>query len=122
MVHKVKIPFKCSICNERLDTKSSLQKHLDSAHNGKNNLYCNICDLSFLLKRTMTKHFNSVHNEKIKLFDCSICRKSFMSIVHLNQHISSIHEGEKPKKKSKIHPIETVHDKMVMCFLNSQKY
>ena len=45
-------------------SKTHLNRHIESVHEGKRPFMCNICDTNFALKCNMKRHISSVHEWK----------------------------------------------------------
>ena len=71
-----KVSLQCENCDKAFTTRSSLNRHVASIHEGKKPLKCDICGFSCSLNYNMKRHVASVHGGK-KPFKCDICDHSF---------------------------------------------
>ena len=56
----------------------------------KKQFLCKLCHLKFTTKSYLEKHINTIHDGK-KPYTCSVCSKSFSRKFHLKTHIDCIH-------------------------------
>ena len=73
---EIEKPNECNNCGAAFQTKSGLNKHVTSVHEGKKPFQCSICDASFAEKAHLKRHIESVH-EKKKLLQCNSCGSCF---------------------------------------------
>ena len=92
--HKNKNTF-CTKCNKTFTVAKSLQRHIESVHEGKRPFKCDHCELRFSEKRNVKKHISAVH-EKQKPFNCGSCDSKFATKTTLKLHTDVVHEGKKP--------------------------
>ena len=71
--------------------KTTLNRHVQSVHEGKKPFECSICNIKFARKDYLKKHV-SVHGTKKKQFNCTICNVSFTEEKELQMHVESSHE------------------------------
>ena len=90
-------PFKCHICTYDTVNKTHLKRHLDSVHERIKPYKCKMCDFEAPQKENLKKHIDSVH-ERIKPYKCKICDYKTAYKSGLKKHIESVHEGIKPFK------------------------
>ena len=83
-------PYDCSICNKSFTLKSSLKRHTESFHEGKNPHNCLICDKRFYEKSKLIKHIET-HKKGI-VYHCSTCSFGTNDIMKLTQHHTLVHE------------------------------
>ena len=85
----------CSQCEYKATTKSNIQAHVKSVHEG-HKFSCPHCGLTFIRKGNLHVHIKSVHEgEK---FPCSHCKSTFTQKGNLKTHIKSVHEGFRKKQ------------------------
>ena len=89
---------KCPKCDLSF-FREYLQRHIDTAHEGKKPYKCNICDSDFKTTDELEKHKKKVHEGK-KLFHCSICSTGFGSKNILKTHLKTIHEDPRKYKSN----------------------
>ena len=114
-------------CEKRFETRSDLQLHTLSVHEGKT---CPICEGKFPRKSSLDNHMARAHGQvgsynlksksPEKTFDCSICKKRFTSKHGLSGHIENIHnikdckckicDAIYPSKHALENHVETVHE------------
>ena len=58
---------------------------------------CNICDANFSQKGSLNKHIESVHEGK-KPYKYTVCDSNFSTKQNLNRHNKSVHKGKEPFK------------------------
>ena len=79
--------YKCTVCFETFNDKTSLQNHQVKIHDSKI-FHCDDCTMWFPTNRAFDKH-NQIHL-KDRRYKCSICSKSFKTrnclICHLKIH------------------------------------
>ena len=131
-IYDEKKQYKCSKCVSSFPTKTNLNTHIasdhegkkrliSSVHEGKKPLKCGICENSFSKKDDLKKHIESAH-EKKKSFKCELCNYICNQTANMTHHLLSVHKKKKPFKcdicdyissrKSHLEKhIESVHEK-----------
>ena len=71
---------------------SSLNRHINTVHEGHKYHKCENCGKSFSQAENLRRHIITVHKGK-KDYNCDTCSKSFSCIDDLKNHINTIHEG-----------------------------
>ena len=97
----------CEVCEITYTTKGSLDRHIQTVHEGKKPFQCEICKTCFSKTNTLQKHIFTVHEGK-KAYKCLICNDSFMFSASLKHHISmyhlvKVHEVKKPQESYTCH-------------------
>ena len=77
---EIEKPHECNNCSAAFSTKSCLNKHVTSVHEGKKPFQCSICDASFAEKGKLNRHIASVHDKKKPYI--SSRRKEDLASVH----------------------------------------
>ena len=85
----------CTKCKKTFTVARSLQRHIESVHEGKRPFKCDHCELIFSEKGNVKKHVSAVH-EKQKPFNCGSCDSKFATKTTLKLHTDVVHEGKKP--------------------------
>ena len=100
-IHDWTEQFQCSKCFSSLSTKSNLNQHIASVHEGKKKLFnCEKCKETFRRKAQFETHVAIFHEGK-KPFACSICEDRFDFKTLLNNHEMKIH-GKKGRFPCKL--------------------
>ena len=101
-MHEGDRSFNCYICSNSFASKSNLNVHIKSVHEGKKSFRCNkdSCDAAFASNGELDRHVSSVH-EKIKLFQCEICSVSFALKKDMKRHMKSVNERQTTLKCDK---------------------
>ena len=89
--------IECSKCEEILDSRIDLQKHLESKHNnsdGKNKAMfsCDFCDIKFELQDHLTEHLETMHTTEF--INCNHCKYRCRSRTHLKEHMMAHHSSQ----------------------------
>ena len=95
-VHEKKKPFQCPICDSTFAHKSSLVKHIDAIHEGKETNFSSI--EAKLWKNVDIKDSNGskidlsaeVHHDNVEFF-CSKCKINFPKEMNLTVHNATAH-------------------------------
>jgi uncharacterized Zn-finger protein len=93
--------YSCTICEQKLTTKSHLRRHIQSVHEGKKPFKCQACQNTFTSSQSLNGHISSNHEgikRKTKLYPCTICGKNLTSKSHLKEHVAAVHEEKRPFK------------------------
>jgi len=76
----------CDICARLFANKSSLKKHMMTAHMKEDDsAVCEICSKTFRAKHLLQYHTREVHSNQ--LFSCEVCGKTFGSKSYLKRHL-----------------------------------
>ena len=76
----------CLLCRQKLPTKGSLVKHLETEHGTIN---CQICSKNVKTKVGLARHLATVHG--IKRFPCHWCHEQYSIKINLERHIERQH-------------------------------
>jgi len=89
--------YNCDKCEFSTKTKTSLDSHKDSVHEGVKRYKCDQCDYATAWPSNLNKHKKGVH-DKIRL-QCEEC--DFMTTNHgvLKKHMNNVHKKERTKKR-----------------------
>ena len=79
----------CSQCEYKATSKSNIQSHIKSVHEG-HKFSCPHCGLTFTQKGSLNRHIKSVHESE--KFQCTHCEYKATQKGHLQTHIKSVHE------------------------------
>ena len=82
--------FTCVECDETFSDKRNLRNHMKTVHTGERDYQCEQCSKTFSTKSILSDHLK-VHR---KPYSCHICGKCFSFKPHLDEHIV-VHTGEK---------------------------
>ena len=101
MIHEHKImnikePIVCLLCNMTFGKSGSLNRHIQTVHEGIKPYKCDICQATFTQKTTLRDHISCIHEGK-KPFHCSKCDKTFAQRSNMIRHYETRHEENKPK-------------------------
>jgi uncharacterized Zn-finger protein len=101
MIHEHKIinikePIICLLCNMTFGKSGSLNRHIQTVHEGIKPYKCDICQATFTQKTTLRDHISCIHEGK-KPFQCSKCDKTFAQRSNMIRHYEARHEENKPK-------------------------
>ena len=77
--------FTCDICSKVFTLKSSLMRHITSAHNNES-YDCILCKKSFKRKDCLRRHQLSIHSRTYEV-SCSKCEKKFARTDNLKKHM-----------------------------------
>ena len=105
-VHDKKENIQCKLCNEEMNSKSLLKRHLEEQHKvfdlenpiqnkDPSEFVCNLCSKGFKRNEHLASHMNS-HKFKKDKYTCSDCGKQFTTKSNLNHHQVS-HTDNKEK-------------------------
>uniref|UniRef100_A0A1B6KYT6 C2H2-type domain-containing protein n=1 Tax=Graphocephala atropunctata TaxID=36148 RepID=A0A1B6KYT6_9HEMI len=88
MLSHVKCSYECSVCLEKMNSKSSLIKHYAQEHSGVDRSVCGICNKKYSDPSALSKH-RHVHTGE-RPYQCPICYMTFTlknsQVVHLRRH------------------------------------
>ena len=87
---KTKVQYFCDQCSFAASLKSSIGKHIRSAHQTEN-FVCNQCSFEASSQATLKAHFEIAHNGK--RYVCSKCNYRAKKKENLKLHIEKTHEG-----------------------------
>lgn len=102
-------PFICHYCGDKLKSKTSLLRHMQSTHKLALNQRGSPCALMcrFCTEVFRTKHLRVSHEVRIHTFDyrfnCTLCEKRFFIKRHLEAHMRAHAKGKMKKSKLKCH-------------------
>ena len=82
--------FRCEHCDYKATTKSSLQQHMKSIHDGVK-YSCKYCDYKATPKSNLQQHVKSLHD--LVKYSCEYCDYKATQKGNLEQHVKSIHDG-----------------------------
>lgn len=87
VVQPVSEPWKCDLCPESFQVRSSLQRHVEFKHNKSETHQCPICDYKSTMRSCFVNHL-TIHDEKQ---ECPVCYK-FVSFLarHIRIHKKSV--------------------------------
>jgi uncharacterized Zn-finger protein len=86
-------PFKCLMCEKRLQTKNDLEVHLVT-HSNVKNFQCSVCPRLFTSQTAANRHYQSCHVNNY--FQCKFCDdKRFKTTTMLRSHLF-VHRGFSP--------------------------
>ena len=74
--------------------KSTLTKHIETVHDGKEQFQCDIRNVEFTSKHMMNGHIATIHEGKNK-FQCEICNANFGHKCNLNRHVQQSMKKER---------------------------
>jgi KRAB domain-containing zinc finger protein len=75
--HETKNMFQCQFCDKSFKWDSSLNSHIQAAHNPTGPVFpCDLCDRVFKDKNNQKKHRFTHSN--VKPFECKECGKGFI--------------------------------------------
>ena len=95
-IHDGKKRHQCSLCDASYNNKSLLDGHVQVVHEGKK-FECTLCNKGkYNQKRNLNLHIRTVHEGMGKKHPCTICSYRFSSSASLRRHVESVHEGKKP--------------------------
>ena len=111
--------LKCYNCDFKTEWKKDLDKHIQEAHEGKQDYRCVICDVSFksifnLRVHEGKKGHGKEHLLTVQNWHCDICNLSFKSECKLRDH-----EGRKSHIKKSNRPVSLVHEQLKTDYLCS---
>ncbi|KAF7281472.1 hypothetical protein GWI33_004719 [Rhynchophorus ferrugineus] len=86
--------FSCNICQEKLDSRLKLLKHLRK-HKSTRHYLCNICGKRYSTPSTFRVHMRTHTGERP--FECNICHKRFARWTGVKSHMN-IHKNVQPFK------------------------
>ncbi|XP_055541701.1 zinc finger protein 623-like [Wyeomyia smithii] len=101
---KIRPPLTCQVCSKKLDSNSSLARHIEKEHEDFNIplFSCNICPKKFTTFEKCTRHraFHKKSNKPLHPMSkkdpsenvCKICNKQFRLDHMLLKHLSEIHQ------------------------------
>ena len=89
---------KCSICNEKFESRALKMEHFSTNHPEVRLHDCTKCSSRFITERGLKKHTSTVHGNIVPSI-CPICGIKMKNILYLKIHISQVHEGNKPRFK-----------------------
>lgn len=80
--HKTANPFACKKCGRGYTRKTSLHRHMKTAHSFERNFACKLCSYRGKTKDDLTTHAK-IHS---KAYVCDFCSKKFSRSTHLKEH------------------------------------
>lgn len=83
---------RCSVCNKKFSSASSLRRHMTMHDKTLRVLECSVCSSRFPNEYSLKKHL-MIHTG-VRPFSCDKCHKSFVYQIDLNFH-KRIHESAK---------------------------
>ena len=90
---------KCSICNEKFESRSLKMDHFAIKHQELKMYQCTKCSSRFISVKGLKIHISTSHGNNVRRM-CPICGKMLKTAAVLKEHISYMHEGKaKPKLK-----------------------
>lgn len=125
--HETPNPFSCTKCSSSYTRKTSLVRHMHTAHSTTRNFPCLQCSYRGKTKDDVTTHVKS----HTKAYECDVCNRKFSRSTHLHEH-RVLHDNPnayqcktcenrfKAKKNLKNH-INKMHIKSSSKKLNRQK-
>lgn len=75
-------PFGCEKCDKAFTRKTSLSRHMRTAHSSKRNYRCKLCDYRGKTQDDLTIH-TKIHS---KAFKCDVCARKFSRSTQLKEH------------------------------------
>jgi len=98
---KKKLPYKCTNCKVRFETKTSLWTHNTECevHDGQKPFNCSICNTNYSNKTDLINHNKTVHGSK-KPHQCNLCDLSFSQKFKLKLHKKKLHNQRRKYKCS----------------------
>ena len=108
--------YNCILCNNKYKTTSSLNRHVRTKHDGKeqfqnsemyqnsgevpnqnnSSFKCIICNKEYTTMSSLNQHVKR-HDEK-KQFHCEVCGHSSLNNRDAKKHFEAVHEGKMPFK------------------------
>ena len=120
------IQIKCKICEEILESKKSLRKHMKESH--QTQIKCFICEKAFNRNSDLETHIEECHEESER-HKCDKCEKKFALKWRLKKHIES-HSKESNKfchffNNGKMCPFEKIgcmflHQPSASCYFGKR--
>ena len=93
-VHE-KVRIKCELCEKDFARGPALILHRQKVHEGVDkSVQCSICEQKLSSKSKLKRHINDTHL-KLKPFECPSCKYKATTMIILNTHIKAMHEGVK---------------------------
>lgn len=80
--HKKPNPFKCKECSSAYTRKTSLNRHMHTAHSDVRNFACTKCKYKGKTKDDVTTHFKT----HTKAYKCDVCSRRFSRVSIFNEH------------------------------------
>ena len=118
----------CCFCEKTFNHSGSLNRHINTFHEGLVNFECNICSKCFTTKGSLQRHICTAHqsnnsNEAKELHKCDLCSSEFALKQTLQRHKRQVHGGRKSfkcqicgkafhEKWSVLHHMKNVHEKI----------
>ncbi|CAB0037905.1 unnamed protein product [Trichogramma brassicae] len=93
-IHEGRKDYVCDMCEKKFTQKVNLLFHQRTVHEGRKDYACDKCEKKFRRKADLFWHQKTVH-EGSNDFACDMCEKKFDSRSNLNRHQITIHEGRK---------------------------
>ena len=78
-VHK---PLKCSMCDQKVNSKDKLRTYHQEVHNI---IACKDCGKGFTTKQSLRKH--SYSHTTMNSYECLLCKKFFVFLSELDAHM-----------------------------------
>ena len=89
-LHKVRMPFRCGICNIPFELHSSVLEHISMHERSILEFKCRSCNKIFQTPEALSKHYTRHKSVKI-VYECQFCMVSFDSNRLLFEHIAADH-------------------------------
>jgi DNA-directed RNA polymerase subunit RPC12/RpoP len=102
--HVPKKMYPCGHCGRLLTSKTKVQHHIKTVHEGAKDFACNYCAKRFSSKANLKIHEGSIHTGDLP-HQCTICNKTFGRKKALNTHIEQSHGDAGVKKAAAVHTI-----------------
>lgn len=95
-----KVRFDCKHCDAKLNSMQSLIRHVKTLHQNPDTIKCPICQEELDRKIFLKRHIIKTHVTALDpgRFECSVCLKIFKAEDQTYQHIKVQHESPQLKK------------------------
>nr|CAH7765353.1 unnamed protein product [Callosobruchus chinensis] len=89
-IHTGELPYKCSFCDVRTNTRGKLKVH-ERTHTGEKPFACSFCSKNFKQSIHLKEHLRTHTDERP--FQCEFCNRAFRRLDTLQSH-NRIHLGK----------------------------
>lgn len=86
----------CPNCGNSFGSNFSLQRHIETIHQGQRDFTCQDCGEAFAQQNQLQRHHMRNHQDvEIR---CRVCRQMFASMDAVRRHIEQVHGRNRPFK------------------------